>query len=223
MINMIGQLIGIYAIVIILVTLFALSFPYTMFGLKLMWKNMSTKKNVGLIFIRNMADNYALPHVIDLRNTEYKFKVNGQEYTYIIKREHFAGFKFLGLPTAYFDSNNMVTSIGLHSHAMDKEGVPLYHEDGEPVITLEKPSVSMHPSLIKAILGSTALTKAIEEIFQKHKIQIYILGGIGIGIAGSVYLMYEMKYVDVPILMNEFESIKEICTTLAQERVVING
>lgn len=220
---MMGQLLTLYGIIAILATLLVVSLPYVMFGMKLLIKTMTTKKNVGLLFIRNLSDNFPLPHIIDLRENKYEFKINGENYTYLIQREHFVGLKFLGYPTAWFDANNMVTSIGIHYHTLDKDGKPMFNEHGEPVISVEKPSHSLHPSLIKAILGSTALTKAIEEIFQKHKTQIYILGGIGIGIAGSLYLMYQMQSVDIPLLMQEVQALKDVCVANIPERVVING
>ena len=220
------QLVGIFismAIGAILLISVLLTLPYIWFGLKIMFKKMTSKNNVGLMFIRNLADNYPLPHVIDLRKDEYKFKIGKTEYTYLINREHFTGFKFLNLPCVYFDANNMVTSIGLHFHKLDAEGEPQYHENGDPVISIEKQSYSLSPSLIKAILSSTALTQAIQELFNKHRTLFIIIAGIGIGIGAMLYLQYNLTETDIPMIMDSLNQLKDICMTNTTTVVSLNG
>lgn len=223
---MILQLVGIFmsmAIGGILLISVLLTLPFIWFGMKLIIKKMTTKNNVGLLFIRNLSDNYPLPHVIDLRKNEYKFKINQTEYTYLINREHFTGFKFLNLPCVYFDANNMVTSIGLHFHKLDEKGEPIYNENGDPVISVEKQSYSLSPSLIKAILGSTALTQAIQELFNKHRTLFMIIAGIGIGIGIILYILYNLTSTEIPMILNGINQLKDICMTNTTTVVSLNG
>jgi len=209
-------------ILLILIIAIVLTFRYVIFGLKIFFMSIKTKNNVGFVFIRNLSGNYGLPYCVNLLNSSFDIKIGNEKKTYFLQKETFRGFTFLGYPACFFNADNMITSIGHHFHQLDEEGNPIYKEDGEPAMTVDKPSFSLDPSLIKAIITGKALTAALEELFLKYKTQIYILIGIGLGIGLTVYLVYEIKSVDIPQIISTINEVKEYCKPIGQT-VVLNG
>jgi hypothetical protein len=178
--------------------------PSFWFGIKLRVARLKRGSNVGLVSLRNKAGDIGLPDVVDLRKDKYTKKIDGVMYEWPIVSEHFEGAKYMNTPWTIFDVDDSKTNVGVvRITYMDSD------EEGNPTqrVSQVKPSITMKPSLIRALIKNDQLTGAIQDLFNKHKTQIYILAGIGIGIAFSVYVGWELINTHIPQLIENQERI----------------
>ena len=177
--------------------LIVLSYKWVKLGIKIF--TMKLKGRVGLLFREDISGNIGLPIVFYLHKTE--IDIGGDKY--VVSKEMVENKRFFGLPYVIFPCNDTKTSLGLYYQQSDKDGNALIGEqkykDGKNNMVDEvrivrefKPSVSMPPDVLRAIVTSKALTMAIKELFTKYKNQIYLLLGLVaiMGITG--YFVYEI-------------------------------
>jgi hypothetical protein len=175
----------------------ALTWKWTFFGLKLFIRKMFGK--VGLHFIEDLSGDFGMPHIIDLNKSEHKYGTS----QYVITKEQIGGPRMFGMPFIMHNSEDTKTNAGIYYAENDKRGLP----NGNLIQV--KPSITLPPPLLRAIVHTKALTLAIEELFSKHRTQIYLLMGIGVALAVSIYFSYE-AYNKLPAI---FETLKAIETT----------
>ena len=198
----IALIFGIYFVLFIFIFL-ALSWKWTIFGLKLFFKRTFSKGKVGLHFIEDLSGDFVMPHIIDLSKENHKY---GKK-EYVINSEQLQGARMFNMPFIMHPQDDTKTSAGIYYAQSDEETGDF---NGEILQT--KPSVTLPPSLLRAIVHTKALTLAIEELFNKHRTQIYILGAIGVGLAISVYFGYE-AFSKIPQIITKLDQIALSCGT----------
>ena len=206
-----------YTIIGLLGTYIAISGQHGMFGVKLFFHKMRHKSNSGLLFLVNKAGNFGIPKLVDLSQETYTEKKGGLSKDWPISREQLQKGTFWGKPFIMYNVDDVKTNIGIYYQKCDKEGKPLFHpyEDKKgnkkivPTLSPLAPSVSLSPSWLDALVGDKALTQALKQLFNKHRTLIYILGGIGIAVAFSAYVSYELTSTHIPAMMAELRELKE--------------
>lgn len=204
-----------YIIIGLLGSYIAISGQHGMFGIKVFFHKLKHKSNSGLLFLVNKAGNFGIPKLIDLSQETYTEKKSGLSKDWPINREQLKKGTFWGRPFIMYNVDDVKTNIGIYYHKCDKEGNPLFISDSNgkttniPSLSPLAPSVSLSPSWLDALVGDKALTQALKQLFNKHRTLIYILGGIGIAVAFSTYVSYELTSVHIPAIMQEISSLKE--------------
>lgn len=193
----------IYAFGSVAVILLMLSLKWVIFSLKLLFANARYKKaNVGLLFNRNMGNNFALPEIICIKDnrSEKPDKIN------MFDRAMFSEGTFFGYPFAFIDSEDTKTSYGLYKVQLDEEGRPMTHkidlgevdeagnpeliETDLPVLHKLKSSVTVSPHLMKTVIAAAALSKAVEEFVKKNQYILYAAAGACILAGGALFFSY---------------------------------
>lgn len=219
----IGLIISLLSIIVVFIALFLLTLPFLVGGLRIMLGKFKLKQNAGLIFLRSKSGNFAFPLVCDTSKNEFVLKKDKEELTYPISRTQFEdNGTFFGMPYVMYDVEDAKNSLGLYYQASDKEGQPLYRtirdisgeEYSEPVLSKVKSAITLPPSLIKALIGEQALTKALKDLFANHQILLYIVIG-NIAVAGiGVYMLYELTSTSIPNIINTLTTILGIVGSL---------
>jgi len=184
------------------------------FGLSLIWKRIRGK-SIGLLFIKDKTNNIGHPRIINTNNSEHNYK--GKTYV-INSRQLEDGGRFFGLPYVIVDSEDSKTTIGLYYVQCDPEGnelrVTQNYKLGKkniveetPMLRRIKPSVTLTPEVLKALVTSKSLTNVIVELFNKHKTQLYLGIGIAAGVVASAYFSYEVYSNLLPAISNSLEKI----------------
>ncbi len=210
------------------------------FGKSLIKAKKSLKHNAGFIFIRNKANSIGMPRIINL---EDRCKKIGKKQ-FLLEKEQMAGLRFMGLPMFIVDSEDSKTSVGLYYHQCDKNGTPLYLKDEKGKYVLDKsnnkiprlnnikPSVTLPPDLITAVIRSEAMSLSVSAIFdfmKKNKNLFYFIGAVVLlGVAGGVlsYLNYDILNINMPKVVSGIkncEATKVICEKILQNITQIRG
>ncbi len=211
---MMGVLISSIWITIILALAIVMVWPFFLFGIRLQIAKMKYKGNTGLLMIRSKSNNFSLPRPIDISEDYVEFKKNGVPRPYVFNREQLAGTRYLNLPFNIVDEDDTKTNIGIYYQQCDEAGEPAHYtirdshgkQERIPVLKAYKPSLTLRPALFGALHAEKALTIAVMELFQKHKTQLYVLGGIAALLAASVYFTYETYATLLPEIL---ETVKQ--------------
>lgn len=201
-----------------------ISLPYSALGVLIKLKNIVTKKNTGLIALINKSGSIGQIVPVDLRKDSEEIKVGQEKHIYPLQDDHFSGMKMFGLPIAFFHAGDSKTNVGIYYHQCDEEGEPVFLSvsDGKgksisiPYLSPHANSISLNSSAIGAVIMGKALSEAIGKIFMQYKTQIYILGGIGAGIAICAYFTYQMKTVDLPLVLAKLNEISAVCQAVVE-------
>lgn len=184
---------GLGLTILFLVLVLALNFKWVLFGTSMAFKRMSTKNNVGLYFLRSKGGNFNPPLLVDLNKKEEEVTIGGKPAVLPITRDDFqSNGLFFGLPYKMANDDDVKTSIGLHYHTTNDKGDPLYNEDGTPIISFVKNSVSVSGGMLKALVDEKAISDALKDFLQKNQIILYLLIGNIVVAAGAAYFGYEM-------------------------------
>ena len=202
--------------VVLCVALYILyqAWPYVLFALRLGRKiNKWGYNNVGFMFLRNKSNNFNFPELIDLRQTKKERHIGDKIETFVYSREQLENGKFFGFPYVIFDDDDNKTSIGLYYHQSDENGNPLFEdvlvgfsEKKEPILrkrpllTTFKPAVTMPPSFYRVIIDGERMTKALVDFFEKYRVIIYCVLGVGvlvIAVGGIAYYIYNKQIPQV--------------------------
>jgi len=179
------------------------------FGIKLFFKGIFNKGKIGLFFPYDKSENIGFPKIINLNNDMVEFGTK----MYPLTQEHFGPGRFMGYPWTIQSENDAKTSIGLYYEQTDSVGdsiecVSAYmNEEGKQeeysntLIKPIKPSVTLPPDIFKGIISAKALVTVIQELFKKHKTQIYLIGGLLAMTAISVYFTFEVKSTSIPEIL----------------------
>lgn len=199
----VNTVLTIYAIGGISLLLMALNMKWVVFGTKLFIANMRFKRaNVGLLFSRNIGNNFALPAIIKITDNRTEDPQKIQMYD----RAMFSEGTFFGYPFAFVDQEDTKTSYGLYKVQCDEHGNPLTHkidmgekdEKGNsllieteiPVLKKLKSSVTVSPHLMKTVVAAAALSKAMEEFVKKNQWILYAAGGACILAGAAAFFAY---------------------------------
>jgi hypothetical protein len=167
------------------------------------------------LFVLNKGDSIGIPRFINLE--EYSKEIGSKRY--LLMKEQMQGMKFLGMPMIILPSEDTKTSVGIYYQETDKDANPLfYKKNGKwittnkgakiPMLSALKPSTSLPPDLVNAIIKQESLNLSIKDFMdfiKKNKNIVYfILGMIGLGFVGSVisYLIYQMLQEQLPTIMS---------------------
>lgn len=196
-------------VILALIGLLLLTFPYVFGGLRIMLGKFKYKSNTGLVFLRSKSGNFPMPYPCDLTSSKFTIKLAKAEHTFPITREMFReSGNFFGLPFIMFDVEDAKNTIGLYYQQSDEQGEPLLDgRTNEPYLSKVKPAVTLPPSIIKALIGEQALTQALKELFEKNQILLYILIGNIIVSGIAVFLLYEYTSTTVPNIENQLQTI----------------
>ncbi len=209
------------SILIFLILFIALSGQWFWFGIKYKIHKLKRGSNAGLFFVMNKDKNFGLPINIDLTEDSVEFGDKHNRKIHQYSDDQIAGFRFFGMPCVLADSNDTKTSVGIHYHQTNDNGEPQYQEDGSPTIGIMKPSRSLRPSAIKALIDSRAITQAIGQLFSKYQTQIYLLMGIGIAIGLGGFFLYDIKTTGLPDQTAKIEAIKA-SVDIIKDQVAMN-
>lgn len=203
--SIILAVISLACIIIFLFIIILMNVRWVLFGSSIMWGKFTKKGNIGLLFIRNKANNFTIPLVVDLAADEHTEKNGKDKNTYPIHREIFEdGFRFFGLPSAMFNDDDCKTALGIAYHKTDENGMPLYSEKSpdSPVISWVKNSVSLSPSMLKALVDEKSLTNALKAFLDKNQMMIYMLMGSIIAGGAAAYFGFELMSNQIPLIEN---------------------
>jgi hypothetical protein len=185
----------------------ALSGKWFMFGLKMFMAKLKYKNNAGLMFIKNKGGDFGIPKIINLIEEQYEEGKKDNKKVYPYNADQIAGFKMFSMPSVFFDDEDAKCSVGM---------VEVYqqsNDNGEPVeqVIPIKPSVSLRPAALKALIDSKALTQAIGELFKQNKTLLMVLVGLGIGIAITAYFSYEAHSNILPEILSTLKTVANTC------------
>jgi len=227
----IGIFILIFLGVLIISTIvffFLVTIKWSIFGFKVWYHDMTHKGKIGYLWRRDASNNLRLPTLMNLD----KLKKDIGDDTFAYTREQLNGCTLFGKPFVIFDSDDNKTSWGLYCQESDeKNAEPLYYKDksgnylkdsnGEriPILRARKPSVTMPPSFHQSLVSQQVLVQLrskLYSILNKYQTVLYIVAGIGIGIAVNAYFSYQTYSVEIPLLKQSLQSVAQACQTVIQ-------
>jgi hypothetical protein len=192
---------------VIMTALFVLSMPFSLYGLQFRIKKIKLRERMGLLWIQSKANAFGLPHIVNI--DEPTITIGDKEF--VAPEGSFDGPKFFGCHVAMFPSTDTKNPIGLYYQETNKNGEPLFNDDGSASLSAVKPAVGLDPGLFKAVTTTAALTKFAKKLFNQYKTQIIILGAIAVGIGISLYLNYEAFSTLLPGIQESLDTIANAC------------
>jgi hypothetical protein len=155
--------------VLIVVTVPAMKF--VKFFWQLMFFKRKYKQNVGLVFTRSMGKNFGIPRIVNIGEATEKH----DNKLYVYSREMFTEGTFFGCPFAFFDAEDMKTSLGLYQRIRIKLGIdkaPVEKEDElkklEPLMIAKHQSFTDGKSAYHQVAIGTKNEKGEDEYVQTN-------------------------------------------------------
>lgn len=208
--------------------------PAFIWGVKFTFKKMTLKQNLGLLFLKNKADNLGFPELVDLRLDKHQIKNKEGTKSWVIDSNSFKGGTFLGQKFAIFDMDDSLTSLGLYyqqnelKEIKDEDGnvtgskllpVETYYaiknDDGEtidtgiPKLSPMKPSNKVDPKLMFNVAVNEKIESLIRQL-KTNKNLMYLLFGCVAAAGIGAYFSYEMFSNQLPIVIDKLDTIIEL-------------
>lgn len=218
---------------IFLIYIIIICFPLLAIATKIGWKKNKFGANSLLVIMYNRAGNFVIKGVANASKGEYIEKRDGKQFTYPFTREQIQQGKILGMSYILLPEEDAKTSIGLSYQSTDSEGNPEFLKNKEgnyildpqgkkiPKIINIKPSVSLPPELIKAIIGAEALTKALKDLLSSTSNIFWLVVIIAGASAGAAYFSYQIKHEDIPQILSLCQQSYDIVKNFSE--ICISG
>lgn len=213
--------------ILLLLTLLIANLRLVSFGMELLLKRIIYKGNMGLVFIKNKSHNFSLPKIVSLAATSVMFKNGKEREEYPLTSDMFTkNGRFFNLPYVMFADEDAKTTLGLMYQKCDAEGNPMFHtvlsgiekneKDEEvpkwaqvPMYEAEKNSISVSPTMMRAIIDERAFGEALKSFLAQNQIIMWAAFGAIIAAGISAYFGYEMIGNLMPAMETQLAGITQ--------------
>lgn len=206
-------------------------------------KNPYKRQNAGVIFEIKGNEVQHPPMIVDISQDGVKYKDMD------IPLDHFRAtkMKYSGLPMIFINGNDIMTSPGIYYNELspgngdlvpprkimletcsykvrdkNNQEQTLTLKDPIPYLRPLQPSHTVSPSALKGMVYSLTKVDSIKDWLKKNQNLMFIMLGIGAGVAISLFLLYNLYSTNIPAIENGVKACAEIARNLQPVGETVN-